>query len=147
MSPGTYIMKRREAAGLSLDDVAARVGGDAAARADLRANLRRFEAGDPGEYSGLIYQQLPGVFPFDRRVLAALVIAASNPAKVLPPICRVCACSDFDPCVDRTGPCGWTPPVPGKQPLCTACPADEPDPSAQLPIPAAANEGEARHAA
>jgi len=151
MSPGTYMRKRREAAGFSIDEIAMMVGGKSATgRAEIKNLVERLEAGEVGQAQSLVYQ-LVGAFSFDERVYSALVLRAADPdSRVpIPPICRVCACSFFDPCHDLQGEaCGWAPVGEGEEPLCTMCIDDgEPDSGEQQPIPAADNDAEACNAA
>ena len=128
-SPGDYLKKRREAAGLSLGEVARQLaviqlGAIQLDRANLLDQLERIEAGE----AALALPQadlLRNVFAFDPSVYNRLLAGDTLPQ---PPICRVCACSFFDPCdtsaTDQGGSfraaCHWAEPD-----LCSAC-ADHP---------------------
>lgn len=118
MTPGTYLAKRRIAAGLSIEDVAdAVVTVPAVPERDRIDWLRRIEA-DIAPVTEPIGNALFAVFPFDGDVLARLVdLHSPTPLRIeAPRLCRECACSDFDPCDDIVGPCAWV-----EQDLCSAC--------------------------
>lgn len=158
ISPGIYLRKRREAAGLSIEAVAgelALVGNstfDETVRASggyagLLAKLEQDETADlrPVDLQ-LLVEQLELIIRFDRFVYFAFVAFQSHPSTPLPPICRVCACSWHDACVDRTGPCAWVNAGSGELPLCSHCLAREPGPSEVGPA-TATNDRETRDAA
>jgi hypothetical protein len=55
-------------------------------------------------------------YRFDLDVLAQLAAIAMH-LRVQPPrLCRICACSDADACLDYRGRCSWA-----GQNLCSAC--------------------------
>jgi hypothetical protein len=143
MRPGTYIRKRREAAGQTLDQVVSWFADDGSGitRGELMTQLRALESGT-APAKALSAEPLKGAFPFDPDVYLALVFLASGAKVALPPICRVCACSEFDACIDDVfgGTCAWAP-------LCTHCQGEDPGPAVSLSDPAAADEQEMRHAA
>ncbi|HEY0130851.1 MAG TPA: hypothetical protein VGB57_05550 [Allosphingosinicella sp.] len=123
MAPGTYIRKRREAAGQTLDQVVSWFADDGSGitRGELMAQLRALESGTAPVMT-LSVEPLKGAFPFDPNVYLALVFFASGAKVVLPPICRDCACSEFDPCHDQCGdPCDWARVGVDEAPLCTMC--------------------------
>ena len=140
MTPGTYLRKRREAQRLSIDDVAAVIGTvppvDLATRADW---LRRIEedAAPIGDdvFAALVIASDRGSFHFDPLVLFSLVdlhtgSPVSEPKPKPPQLCRVCACSHYDPCVTvETGrypeTCAWSEPD-----LCSSCAPDTSGPDA-----------------
>jgi hypothetical protein len=150
MPPGTYLRKRREAAELTLDDVTATI----AARfrvtaATVRARIVAIEDHDLSDLGPLdhftVIDALQRVLRFDRNVYFALVGAIGNPATPLPPICRVCACTEFVPCLDGGGePCGWAKVPADEAPLCTMCIPDPAEGGLLLPP---ANDREVRDAA
>ena len=106
MTPGTYLRKRREAAGLSQLDVARRTRLD-------QSELSKMERG--ARPISPIWATLLSVhigFPDD--VLIAL-IRGDTPA---PRVCSECACSEYDPCFDDLfdDPCHWV-----SATLCSSC--------------------------
>lgn len=131
MKPGTYIKKRREAAGLSLGEVARQLaamqfGIVRLDRANLLAELEHIEADEAGLTLAQA-QVLRNVFSLDVGVYDQLLdrhLAAKDAREALPlpQICRGCGCSFFDACVPTTldEACHWAAPD-----LCSAC-ADNP---------------------
>lgn len=122
MSPGSYIERRRHAAGLTIEDVALMLGHDTAEAAELVDQLAELEddAVALGGEAFLLVDRLRGAFPFDPTIFAALVGVATddNPARPVPQICRVCGCSWNDACVHAASGyvCSWA-----EDDLCTAC--------------------------
>lgn len=129
MTPGIYLRKRREAAGLSLGEVARQLalfqlGVFGCGRSDILPQLERIEAG-AAALTRAQADLLRNVLAFDPSVYNRLLAGDTLPQ---PPICRVCACSFFDPCdtsaTDQGGSfraaCHWAEPD-----LCSAC-ADNP---------------------
>ncbi|EPR09894.1 hypothetical protein M527_07155 [Sphingobium indicum IP26] len=120
MSPGTYLSKRRQAAGLSIDDVAAMVHtSPRLGEIDRRAWIERIER-DVAAISPDVSAALADAFRFSRRVLQQLIDLRSYGPEAVeePQICMTCGCSQFDACLDpatATG-CAWSSPD-----LCTAC--------------------------
>lgn len=123
MSPGTYLRKRREAAGLELEELALMLGSDpqvsARTRAEMIAAVERdaapvtedllralLSAGTAWNEQGRPYRV--HAFPFDPVVLIKLMDAFSgvqtagctalNPKGEMPRLCTSCGCSDHDPC-------------------------------------------------
>jgi len=114
--PGGYIARRRQVAGLSLDAVAARFSTEPPfSERDRRWWLATIEA-DVIAVPDNIGALLP-IFRFDPVVLAQLVQHRADPAAPMPRICRICACSEHDPCVRGTLACAWV----ADEDLCTAC--------------------------
>jgi hypothetical protein len=118
-TPGGYIKARRCAGGLSIEDVAAKlptVPRDA--EHDRIAWLKLIEA-DVQPMRPSTVDALETLIDFDREVLGALdaiAIGAMDPA-FAPQVCRICACSELDPCWTESGePCAWEEPD-----LCTDC--------------------------
>ena len=128
ISPGTYLRKRREAAGLSSADVAAMIVTEPRLpEHSLIYWLDRIEA-DVVPATFRTITCLRCCFSFDIEVLEALVAIQLAPARasIEPPprLCRNCGCSERDACGDETAPswaCSWV-----EADLCSAC--AEPDP-------------------
>lgn len=121
MTPGAYLRKRREAAGLTLEDVAIRVGTMPPVSARTRGEWLATIEADAAPIAIATAFALRDCFRFDPHVLDALITLhaghlATEPA--MPQLCRECGCSWHDPCLGRdlTG-CAW---VAGDPTLCTA---------------------------
>lgn len=142
-APGAWLARRRQAAGLTCSEVAARLAAlpwaIAPASADaidiLAQRLSEAEAGGP-PFTRPQAALLRNVFRFDLDVYLQLVdLAAAGPGCGLPvpQICTGCGCSWHDACAPsaKTGgqPCAWSDDHPH---LCTAC----------VPAPAIAPEVE-----
>lgn len=127
ITPAAYLRRRREAAGLSLDDVAARLTTEPRMAEHVRKSwLELIERGDmPATFSTIVV--LRWAYPFDLSVLERL--AAIDLAADLPPprLCRVCACSEADRCVTDAGTCAWV-----DFELCSLCFFAEPARAATL---------------
>ncbi|KPF76749.1 hypothetical protein IP68_02315 [Blastomonas sp. AAP25] len=147
MSPGTYLRKRREAAGVSLDLAAValvpwaqakKVFEPAAVRSvinnDLVAQVVHVSAWiaelerDMRVVDGAVTARLACIIPLDVEIYDRLVAHKHGVAVPLPQICRECGCSWHHPCVQRVESgipgcfaeygCAWA----GADPnLCTAC--------------------------
>lgn len=120
MRPGTYVRLRREAAGLTIADVAARI--ETAPRyseIDRVEWLFRIEA-DIAALSPDVCASLDRVFPLSRYVLARLIDLRSygDLGVEMPRICSSCGCSETDPCISPASgtACAWT-----EHDLCTRC--------------------------
>lgn len=138
-APGAYLQRRRHAAGLSIADVAARLGTEPRTVEHARCQtIQMIEAGvQPATFGSIV--ALRRVFAFDLAILERLeAIAQGNP--LAPPrLCRICSCSDNDPCA-VTGPCGlgacwWVAPD-----LCSACAGTRSEDSATVVLPPPAPE-------
>lgn len=121
MSPGQYLRKRREAAELTLDDVALRIETvptiAASARAAWLAQIEADILPVPDGFTDAILR--PGVFSFDADVLEWLIDLYGSREGVEPRVCRGCGCTEFDPCVDAHSiGCAW---ADSSRMLCTAC--------------------------
>lgn len=131
ISPGAYLQKRREAAGLGLLQAAAnlaalpwavgRPGSD-----QIRQLQHRLTAAEEDRQPFTLAQAelVRAVFPFDVGIYLQLVDLHDNGAvagQALPQLCRSCACSWNDPCEVRVGNrtigCAWS----SDAALCTAC--------------------------
>jgi transcriptional regulator with XRE-family HTH domain len=128
MSPGTYLQKRRAAAGLTIKQVAAAFAGMPDRVRPLRvedfalleARLSAAEA-DTNPLSMPQAALLHRIYRFDLSIFELLLIHHSEliPSGLPEPqICRVCACSWHDACTFSGAPCSW---MPGDPTLCTAC--------------------------
>lgn len=119
MTPGTYLAKRREAAGLSIEDVAARTFTDP--RISLRDRvewLARIEQ-DVARPGVDVMTALARVYSFDPFILGYLVDlhGEMNFALERPSICRECGCTECDACADGFGDgCHWV-----DADLCSSC--------------------------
>lgn len=120
ITPGAYLKHRRCAAGLSPADVAG----------ELHVEPYRFDERGRAEWIELIEADaqpadldlvvaLKRIFPFDLRILIALVRISQGSGETPPQLCRVCGCSEWDPCVINGQGCAWR-----EEHLCTAHPAD-----------------------
>lgn len=119
ITPGAYLKHRRTAAGLTPADIAARLHVEPY-RFDVRARAEWIELieADAQPMDVDLVVALREIYQFDLRVVLILSrIAQGFPANP-PRLCRVCACSWEDPCIDtaRNTACAWAEPD-----LCTAC--------------------------
>ncbi|SEM72986.1 hypothetical protein SAMN05192583_1019 [Sphingomonas gellani] len=117
ISPGTYIRKRREAAGKSLVDVAVRLPTDPAWPEHQRTEWLRLIEADAAPLGFSTVVALAAAFPLDMGVLARLDAVRQGLSDTPPHICRDCACSNYDGCVGPFGRvCHWI-----ERDLCSAC--------------------------
>lgn len=128
MAPGTYLKKRREAAGFSVPQLTAALIGLPERIRPLRRHdfvlleeqLLLVEADDAPltlPQAALLHR----VLRFDLHVYEILVLRhfCETPADYpVPQICRVCGCTWSDACVTDWGVCAWSH---GEPDLCTAC--------------------------
>jgi hypothetical protein len=91
MKAGRYLRKRREAAGLTIADVAARL-----VPLELDRRLWRTEEANCVGMSRRDISLLRGVFPFDPAILRRLIEGDESDQ-----ICRRCGCSEQDACSDQ----------------------------------------------
>lgn len=150
LSPGAYLRHRREAAMLSIADVA-----------DMFHTQPRWSEIDRIDWLGRIEADveqptfrtivaLRSCFSFDIDVLGDLVAIAHGAAIDPPRLCRICACSEHDACPDKLCAlglgCSWV-----EQDLCSACATPVPpqpgDPVAAIGLVAADADDAARLAA
>lgn len=120
MTPGTYLKLRREAAGISITDVAGMVTTDPRyGEIDKVAWIQRLEA-DVAEMSPDVIIAMSKLFRFSRTVVLQLVTLRSyGPGSgVEPRICHLCGCTEHDACLDQTTGhgCAWSGPD-----TCTSC--------------------------
>lgn len=127
-TPGTYLRKRREAAGLSIEDVARRLAAmpfpigtpHPAEVAHLATFLREVEADNNNLTYGAALT-LRNAYPFDVEAHWHLLVQRYDPDSAdlpQPKLCRQCACSFHDACEVEGRPCAWSEADPA---LCTAC--------------------------
>lgn len=144
MNPGTYLQKRREAAGFTLGEVARQLAMMQFGQVSYTAVQRELIAAEAGTepLDEARLALLRHVFPFSREVHRRLAAHAADPAAPMPEICRECACSFFDPCHPAggtakefaTGTCWWVfQPDPTAEPLCSACALSAPAPVPPVP--------------
>lgn len=121
LAPGAYLRLRREAAGLSLDDVAFAMETIPTVSARSRAEwLGQIEAGlAPLQVDVLLALEAHPMLMFDRDVLLALSALAAGLTAFVPAICGACGCTEYDPCVtDEEGCCAW---ADAAATICTRC--------------------------
>lgn len=138
MSPGSYLRKRREAAGLELEDLALMLDSDPAvsarSRAELLASVER-DAAPVTEDLMRAVLRLGDAFRIDPLVWIRLIDLAAGEEIGWPKLCSCCGCSEFDPCVHEVGghqvACHWV-----ADGLCSRCAtsvdADAPQPIAAI---------------
>jgi hypothetical protein len=116
ITPGAFLKHRRCAAGLSPADVAAELHVEPY-RFDVRARAEWIELieadAQPADLDLVV--ALQQIFPFDLRILIALVRIAQGSDEKPPRLCRICACSHWDPCMINGHGCAWAEPD-----LCSA---------------------------
>ncbi|MBH9537922.1 helix-turn-helix domain-containing protein [Novosphingopyxis sp. YJ-S2-01] len=125
MSPGTYLRKRREAADRTLEDVARtlRPKWGVAQINWMVSHLAELE-NDEAYVTGVVVRNIAATFPMDANVYNALVAIRCGVELDEPQLCRECACSAHDACIDALGHgCSW---VEGDPTLCTNCREPEP---------------------
>ena len=131
MSPGTFLRKRRLAAGLSQVTIARHLVGmpwpiGEPTPAQINAFVRMLDRVELDQLTlnGTQAQLLAEVVPFDLGAYRELVMlrdAGPDTDLLRPNICRDCACTFLSACIDAAGrPCAW---VDGQANLCTACTA------------------------
>lgn len=149
LSPGAYLRHRRQAAMLSIGDVAAMIHTTPRwSELERSGWLQRIEA-DVEQPTFRTVVALRQCFSFDIRVLANLVAIADGATIDHPRLCRICACSDFDACDGRhqltphhrPDACHWV-----ERDLCSACAGGEP-PHACDPVAANSDDDTAGIAA
>lgn len=131
ISPGVYLRKRREHAGLTRDEVAHLLSHRAAHRPLYLEEITELEE-DRSHAADVMLHKLQYCFRFDRFVYHALVACSLDEFLPRPQVCRNCACSWMDACgTPGAGqPCHW---VDGDSTLCSACLPVEPTRPAPAP--------------
>ena len=109
LTPAAYLRLRRKAAGMSIEQVVARITPDLKHRADARTLITMLEDDGTKARRRETLDWLEGAFPFDGNVYVQL---ATEPADRHPQVCRGCGCSHWDPCVASDGltHCTWAVP-------------------------------------
>lgn len=117
LTPGAYLAKRRAAAGLTVADVAERLSSEPRiSERDRAAFIESIEA-DVVSPTIITLSALRMIYPFDIAVLAHLAADPAEATGPQPRLCRECACSENDACIDRHGSgCWWV-----EEDLCIAC--------------------------
>lgn len=115
MTPARYLQLRREAAGLSILQIAEHLAskpGDVSLALSVIRSLE--QPGIRARHRSTL-DSLRRAFPFDIDVYRQL---CEEPAERHPQICRGCGCSTYDACVEADGYtcCLWAVPT-----LCTRC--------------------------
>lgn len=128
MSPGTYLEKRRLAAGLTLDQLARSLANlpwaiRPAREEEVQRLSLRLKAAEQNEVTMTLNQLglMRNAFAFDPGVYMALAdLHHGGPGSGLPEpqVCRECGCSWFVACETPRGPCAWSD---HNADLCTAC--------------------------
>lgn len=137
MSPGTYLRKRREAAGVSLELAAVaflpwfqgtylaerfnEVGHDGRRLVSLVLQVSAWlsELEDDKRFvDGIALSQVAGVMPFEREAYDRLVAIRYGVDLPPPAICRECGCGVITACFSEGHACAWSETDPH---LCTAC--------------------------
>jgi hypothetical protein len=128
MTPGTYLRKRREAAGFTVPRVAAALAGAPDRIRPIRPrDFDLLELVLEAVEADLLALTLPQaallrrIFRFDLTTLELLMLHHGEVPLSdlpLPQICRVCACTWHDACQTEHGPCAWKASDPT---LCTTC--------------------------
>lgn len=117
MTPGRYLQLRRTAAGLTVDEVAARIGTDPQVAGQSRVEMLRAIEADEQPLTADVLEALRPVFVFDAIILVALCTIATGRNVDLPAICRHCGCSEWDACILPGGrACSWS-----TVDCCTGC--------------------------
>ncbi len=114
LTAADYLRLRREAAKLSITQVADALSISGAVRGEVSGFLRLIETSGARVTRTDTLLRLQAIFPFDPAVYGQLI---DEPADRHPQICRGCGCSHWDPCdQDGLGPCAWSTPT-----SCTRC--------------------------
>lgn len=114
IAPGTYLRLRREAAGLTIAQVAFLLTRNSRSQTDLIYELTACEAGTLRVNNLGLAMQLQKAFPFDLGIWETLAEIAADPGSQLPvpQLCTGCGCSWADHC-------SWRDPAAD---ICTRCP-------------------------
>lgn len=116
-TPGSYLKHRRQAAQLSIVDVAHRIGTEPRTAEHSRGEWLELIEADAAPMTLTTIVALSQVFSFDIHVLWTLERIAQGEMVPVPQICRICACTDYDGCRSVHGvTCSWV-----EDDLCSAC--------------------------
>lgn len=113
LTPAAYLTLRREAAGLTIAQVAERIAPRLQDRVDAALLIDMLETPGCKARDRDTINRLRAVFPFDPDVYFQL---ATEPADRHPRVCRGCGCSHWDPCDGPDGTCAWS-----TDASCTRC--------------------------
>lgn len=113
VTPPQYLKLRRQAAGLSILQVAERIAPTARDRSEAIALVTMLEQPGTTARRTETLSAFQSAFPFDPDVYQQLV---NDPPAWHPAICRSCGCSQWDPCCSDDACCAWA--EPGR---CTRC--------------------------
>ena len=117
ITPGAYLKRCRQRAGLSIADVAARVATEPQTSEHQRGKWLELIEADAAPASFRTVVALRLAYRFDLTVLAQLEAIAQGADILAPFLCRICACSKNGRCMDPKGDeCCWVEPD-----LCSAC--------------------------
>jgi hypothetical protein len=114
LRPAAYLRLRREAAGLSVEDVATMLAPAFADRAAARAFVRLLEVDLVVARKARPIERLATCYPLDPAVYYQLAGPTPHPR-----VCQNCGCSQWDACHhEQYGPCSWATPT-----RCSQCAA------------------------
>lgn len=115
LTPAAYLRLRRNAAGVSIEQVAARIAPALHDRSNARLLIEMLETDGSRARDRQTIDRLAAAYPLDPDVYFQLV---NEPADRHPPVCRGCGCSHWDPCNagDGVACCAWATPT-----SCTRC--------------------------
>lgn len=117
LTPGSYLKHRRQAAHLSIVDVAHRIGTEPRTAEHSRGEWLELIEADAAPMTLTTIVALRQVFSFDIHVLWTLEQIAQGVMIAAPQLCRICACSEWDACSSaHRVTCSWV-----EDDLCSAC--------------------------
>lgn len=112
MTPANYLRLRRNAADLTIAQIAEQLMPRIAYQLMTAAFLRALETDRYTAKNRIHIERLAKVFPLDPDVYFQLVESPADDIR----ICSGCGCSAYDPCTVADGPCQWRAPD-----ACGAC--------------------------
>lgn len=118
MTPGTYIRKRREDAGLTIEELVLRLETIPAVSAMTRAEWLTMMEADVAPPSVSAINAILNFVSLDENVLDTLVLIRAGVVIPSPQICGDCGCTEHDPCRSKDGTpvCWWI-----TEDLCSRC--------------------------
>ena len=121
LTPGAYLKMRRCARGFSVADVAEKIATVPRLAEHARVELLELIEADAAPVSFATLVVLNNVYSFDFEVLATLERISLGADVPMPQVCRICACSTYDPCIRLPGyicahTCSWA-----EYDLCSTC--------------------------
>ncbi|WP_341207256.1 hypothetical protein [uncultured Sphingomonas sp.] len=110
-----YLRLRREAAGLTIEQLVSRLTSSERRAEQARRLIMRLESPGASARDDAVIARIGRVVPLDVTVYRQL---ADDPIERHPSVCRRCGCSDFDRCSCSTSgrACSWA-----SSHLCTRC--------------------------